>query len=147
MHFNAGMAAAEMPYEGRQYGLDALRAAADPQGAGQATSHCVGAVPQRIGLLQQAASAAYNFLAFGGEPEPAANPVKQWHAQFGFERLNLTRSCWLAEMQSTNGAGEATSVGDGDQGFQLAEIHRSAHLAFMQGLHPEMDHQCIGQSR
>jgi hypothetical protein len=29
---------------------------------------------------------AYDFLAFRGEPEPAANPVEQWHTQLGFER-------------------------------------------------------------
>jgi hypothetical protein len=46
---------------------------------------------------------AYDFLAFRGEPEPAANPVEQWHTQLGFERLNLTRSCWLAQWQLPDG--------------------------------------------
>jgi hypothetical protein len=124
MYLYVGMPAAELAHEGRENCLNVLRAAPHPQGTGQATLDCFGAVPQRVGLLQQTASTAYDFLTLSGQPEPAADPIEQWHVELSLQRLNLTRSCWLAQMEPTDGKGKAASVGDGDQGLQLAEIHR-----------------------
>jgi pimeloyl-ACP methyl ester carboxylesterase len=85
-------------------------------------------------------------LLFGSPPAPAvtcdalkalARPthaatdtVEQRYSEIGFERLKLTGGGRLAQMQPSLGARQASGIGNGDEGAELAKVHNQCIANF-----------------
>jgi len=52
-----------------------------------------------------------------------ADPVKQRYAQLSLQRVNLSGERRLAQIESIGRTREATGVGNGDEGVQMAKVH------------------------
>src|SRR5262249_19723380 len=81
------------------------------------------ALAERVGFRQQAAAAPQQVFTLRRQPDVATETVEQRHAQFGFQRANLSGKRRLAQIHSIGSAGEAAGIGNADEGAQVAQIH------------------------
>jgi hypothetical protein len=51
------------------------------------------------------------------------DPIEQWNAEVGFQRVNLPRECRLNHVQARRRTGEAADIGNGGEGAQVTELH------------------------
>jgi hypothetical protein len=73
-----------------------------------------------------AAAAPQQVFTLRRQPDAATEAVEQRHAQFGFQRANLSGKRGLAQIHSIGSAGKAAGIGNADEGAQVAKIH-AAH--------------------
>ena len=66
-----------------------------------------------------------------GEPRPPAQAIEQRRAQLLLEQAEAAADRRLRAVQARAGAGEAAELGDGDEGSQAVNIHRSVFLMLM----------------
>src|SRR5262245_55711156 len=107
----------------RQHVLDDLWRGTDPKYSGLARFEQARALAERVGFRQQAATAPQQVFTLRRQLDAATDAVEQWHAQFGFERVNLPGKRRLAEIHSIGSAGETAGIGNADEGAQVAKIH------------------------
>jgi hypothetical protein len=75
---------------------------------------------------QQAAATPQQVFTLRRQPDAATEAVEQRHAQFGFQRVNLSGKRRLAQIHSIGSAGKAAGIGNADEGVQVAKIY-AAH--------------------
>jgi hypothetical protein len=106
-----------------------LSAATDPQRAGLSGSQSACTLAERLDVLQQAAAAPQQVLAFGRQFDPAADTVEQRNPELGLESLDLARRSRLAQAQLLMSGGEASGFRNDDECAQLSKIHINAIVA------------------
>src|SRR5262245_61346136 len=124
VHFHARVTPPVAGQEDRERTLDRLRRGSYAQDSCLPALKRPRALADEIGVLQEAPAAPQQILAFRGQLHAAADPIEQWHAELGFERLNLAGGGRLAQMQPSLGPRQASGIGDGDEGAKLAKVHR-----------------------
>jgi hypothetical protein len=80
-------------------------------------------IHEQIGGSQQLAALPKQILAFDRQLQTAANELKEWHAEFLFQCVYLTRCGRLAEMQLCRCTTKTPSIGCGDERAQGAKVH------------------------
>ena len=85
--------------------------------------------PNEFGVLQQAAAAPQQILAFGCQFDSAADAIEQRNPEFGLERLDLARSRRLAQAQLLMSGGKASCFRNDHESAQLSQIHFNAPIA------------------
>ena len=81
------------------------------------------ALTERVGFRQQVTAAPEQVFTLRRELDAATDAVEQWHAQFGFQRMNLPGKRRLAQIHAIGTAGEAAGVGNADKGAQMTKVH------------------------
>jgi hypothetical protein len=79
--------------------------------------------PGRIGRGQGGAGFGEQGLAGVGELHAVRGAVEQPAAEFAFQAADRDRQRRLDQVQPGRGAGEALLLGDGDEVFQLPQLH------------------------
>ena len=86
-----------------------------------------------------------------GQPCVAADAFEHRSTEFVLENAEAAADRGLRAVQPPAGAGEAAEFGDGDEGFDLVDVHRSGILMLMQNtMHlttqgASADMACIGE--
>ena len=96
--------------------------AAEPHRAGDLVAQRRHVGVERVELRLHPPGPAHDGLALLGE-EPAG-AVEEGHAELPLEPRQVRRDVRLHRVQGPGGGGDAAAFGDGDQGGELAEIHR-----------------------
>jgi hypothetical protein len=116
VNFDAGMAAPVPGDEFREEILHDLRCRADAEYSSRASLERACALAKRLGFRQKPAAAPKEVLAFGREPDAAANAIEERHAELRFERVDLPGQGRLAQMQGGRGARKTTEVRNRGEG-------------------------------
>jgi hypothetical protein len=107
----------------RQRVLDDLWRGTDPKYSGLARFEQARAFTERVGFRQQVTAAPEQVFTLRRELDAATDAVEQWHAQFGFQRMNLPGKRRLAQIHAIGTAGETAGVGNADKGAQVTKVH------------------------
>src|SRR5262249_58257921 len=105
---------------------DHLWRGTDPKYSGLARFEQTRAFTERVVFRQQVAAAPEQVFTLRRQLDAATDAVEQWHAQFGFQRVNLSGKRRLAQIHAIGSAGKAAGIGDADEGAQVAKIHAGA---------------------
>ena len=79
---------------------------------------------QRLGMGQER-------LAGGGEDDAARDPLEERRAQLALEQAEAPADSGLREVEGRGRPGEPAETGDGDQGLELADLHRHQHSVWV----------------
>src|SRR5262249_58128755 len=90
MELNRRVAAPVAGQKIRQHVLDHLWRGTDPKYSGLARFEQTRAFTERVGFRQQVAAAPEQVFTLRRQLDAATDAVEQWHAQFGFQRVNLS---------------------------------------------------------
>jgi len=121
--FHTWMAPAMSCQKTGELRLDHRRSGADPYLAGVPAFQRPCSVAERLGFRQDLAAAPKQVFTFRRQPDAATDPVEQEHTQFGFQDLDLSGSSGLAQVEPHRCSGDTASVGNGEEGAQLMEVH------------------------
>src|SRR5262249_36839800 len=103
--------------------FDHGRRGTDPDLAGVSALQRPRSVAERVGFGHDLAPALKQVFTFRRQPDAATDAVEQEHTQFGFQDLDLSGSSRLAQVGPRGRWGDTASVGDGEEGAQLMEVH------------------------
>ena len=97
--------------------------APEPDGAGHLVEHRVDVGPQRLELVLDATGPGHHDVALVGQR--AGRAVDQGGSQLRLEPGDVGGHVRLHGVQPAGGGRERSGLGDGGQGGELAEVHRS----------------------
>ena len=106
--------------------FDDMRCRANPQRSRLPAPERARSLSERLGVGQQAAAAHQQVLALRRELNPPADAIEQADAQLCFQCLDLPRRGRLREIEPRCGAREPANFRDGNEGPQVAKVHRNA---------------------
>ncbi len=110
--------------EARQHQLDHRRRGADRNRSGVAGPQRAGPFAELLRLGQQPPAAPQQVLPLGRQPDAAADAVEERHAELRLQHLNLPGGRRLAQVEARGRLGDASGIGDGNEGAQPLQVHR-----------------------
>jgi hypothetical protein len=123
VNFNAWMALPVPRQKTGEHCLDHGRCRANPDYPGVPRFEREGSLAQGLGVGKQLTAAPEQVFAFARQSDTATDAIEQLHTEFGFQHLDLPGSRRLAQVEACRGPGDATSVGNCDEGAQLVQVH------------------------
>ena len=90
----------------------------------------------RLGLLEQLPAFGQEYAARVGQLHFASGARQQFHAEFFLQGLDLLRQRWLGHVKPLGSAHEAQFFCDGDEIFQLPQVHRLSPVVCLVALAP-----------
>ena len=83
--------------------------------------------PNRTGVAQQATAIAKQLLAFPGQNQPAAYPVKEPETKLLLENIDLSGQGRLGDTQAQRRPGDGAQLGHGDECSYVPQVHDTPH--------------------
>src|SRR5262249_33625660 len=77
---------------------------------------------ERVRVRQQLTAALYEQLSFGSQTQSPSDVLEQRHPKLRLQRIDLTRSCGLTEMQARAGLAETAVFACRNEGPQILEV-------------------------
>src|SRR5882724_3801825 len=123
LYVNAGMIAPMTWQKGSDQVCDDLRGRANFERPGVSAAQRLSMFSQKLGMGQQLPAALQQVFAVGRQPKAAANVFEEGDAELGFQRLDLSRSCRLTEIQTRARTAKSAHFGGHDESAQRAEVY------------------------
>jgi hypothetical protein len=109
--------------ERHHHALDQLRHRANAEEPGLTGLEGARSLAERLGVTKQASAVLEQVFAGGRQLKAAPDQIEQPHAQFRFERMELSGNGGLTEVDPSGRPAQSASIGDGDKGLQVAQVH------------------------
>ena len=116
LHVNSGMTAPMTSQKGSEQVCDNLRGCRNLQRSGLSAAQCSSIFGKVVSIAQQLPTASQQVLSVWRQPKATADVFKEDDAQLQFQRMDLSRSCRLTEIQTRAGTAKPAHFGGDDKG-------------------------------
>ncbi len=131
LHVNSGMTAPMTSQKGSEQVCDNLRSRRDLQRSGLSAAQCSSMFGKEVGIAQQLPTALQQGLSVWRQPKATADVFKEGDAQLRFQRMDLSRSCRLTEIQTRAGTAKPTHFGGDNKSTQLAKVYHCCEFCMI----------------